>query len=384
MSFVRNLPGRGGALAVALLLGLAATHPVAAQTAKEAAARLAELEVKVRNEPVTAETLGDVQSISFGSRIAPMVSDEDIALFRFLPRLGSVSLDGLRGVSPVGLKHLVNVPELWRLSLRGSEITDAHVVVVGGLPGVRVLDLTANAAVSDAAMTPILRLPALTDLTLQNTGITDAGLAGLAGHPSLRSLGVGHTAVTDAAFEALGTIPTLQRISLANTAVTGAGFAHIAGLPDLQELGLMNTGVDDAAAVHIGQMAAMRRLFAWNTGLTDAGVAQLTGLGRLEVLYLDRTGLTDAGLAHLAGLPGLRTLWLNATAVGDAGMAHLAGLELTSVQINETAVGDAGLLTLAGIASLTSISARRSAVTEAGVEAALALPGRNPRLNISR
>ena len=58
-------------LASAAVLTFVAFTGVSAQTADEAAARFAELQVKVKNQPVSVETLGEVQSLSFGSAIAP-------------------------------------------------------------------------------------------------------------------------------------------------------------------------------------------------------------------------------------------------------------------------------------------------------------------------
>ncbi|MBK6467084.1 MAG: hypothetical protein IPF96_09650 [Rhodobacter sp.] len=65
---------------------------------------------------------------------------------------GYVALDNTLGLTPEGLAQLADVPELWKLSLRDSEMTDAHMAVVAGLSRVRGLDLTMNAGVTDAAM----------------------------------------------------------------------------------------------------------------------------------------------------------------------------------------------------------------------------------------
>jgi hypothetical protein len=51
--------------------------------------------------------------------------------------------------------------------------------------------------------------------------------------------------------------------------------------------------------------------------------------------------------------------------------------------VERTQVTDAGLLVLAAVPTMTSITTRRSQVTEAGVAAAMALSGRNERLRIS-
>jgi hypothetical protein len=65
-------------------------------------------------------------------------------------------------------------------------------------------------------------------------------------------------------------------------------------------------------------------------------------------------------------------------------MTYLTGLPLTSIQIGQTQVGDAGLLLLATIPTLTSVNASRSQITDAGVEAAMAVEGRNPSLRVSK
>ncbi|HJQ60201.1 MAG TPA: hypothetical protein VJ890_25070, partial [Vineibacter sp.] len=66
----------------------------------------------------------------------------------------------------------------------------------------------------------------------------------------------------------------------------------------------------------------------------------------------------------------LKTLWLSETAVTDAGMSALVDLPLTTIMLDETQVGDAGLATLTKISTLTSITARNSKITAAGVDAA--------------
>ncbi len=64
-------------------------------------------------------------------------------------------------------------------------------------------------------------------------------------------------------------------------------------------------------------------------------------------------------------------------------MATLARLPaLNWVAVERTRVGDAGIAALAANGAITSITAARSRVTRQGIEAALQVPGRNPRLQI--
>jgi hypothetical protein len=294
---------RRGIAALGAASVVLALRPAAAQGMDEVAARLAALEVRVRNQPVTAATLGEVQSISFGSRIAPQVTDADIALFRHPSRLGAVALDGLRGVTPDGLKGLGAVPQLWRLSLRGSAITDAHAAVVSQLPTVRVLDVSHNATLTDAAMPGLPGMRALTDLAVEGTAVSDAGIAALRGHPALQRVNISSTRATDACFESLAGIPTLQTLSLNGLQINGSGFRHLAGLRQLQELGLMNTQVDDAAAAHIGQIPLLVRLFAWHTRIGDAGLLVLAGIATLTSISSSRSRVTAAGVEAAMALP---------------------------------------------------------------------------------
>ncbi|MBK6468977.1 MAG: hypothetical protein IPF96_20745 [Rhodobacter sp.] len=211
----------------------------------------------MRNEPVTAETLGEVQSLSFGSAIAPQITDADIGLFQFLPRLGYVALDNTRGLTPEGLAQLADVPELWKLSLRDSEMTDAHMAVVAGLSRVRGLDLTMNGChrCRDARTGGDAGVDAL---TLDATGITDAGMAALEGNRTLQILYFARTGVTDAAFVALGTIRTLQTLAFNDTPVNGSGFEHLGGLTGLQEMGMMNTAVDNVAVWYLTKVPSLK------------------------------------------------------------------------------------------------------------------------------
>ncbi len=64
-------------------------------------------------------------------------------------------------------------------------------------------------------------------------------------------------------------------------------------------------------------------------------------------------------------------------------MAVLADTVVANLMIDQTAVTDAGLLTLATIPTLSYVSAWNTQITDAGIEAALALPGRHPDLRVS-
>lgn len=369
-------------LAVALL----ALMPMAgvAQSADAVAARLGELGVQWRSQPLTAETLIDVESVALMPRFAREVTDADMALFAHLPRLRTLALNNATNPGPEGLAQLAAVPSLESLSLRFAELRDDHVAALAGLEGLRALDLTGNRQFTDAALGLIAQNAGLVDLRLEDTAVGDAGMALLAGHPGLQVLWLGRTEVTDAAFSDIARISGLRRLSFQGaSAVQGTEVGALSVLTRLGELNLSQTGITDAALVPLGAMTQLRRLYLGQTAVSDVGLASLSGLVALEGLYIDETAVSDTGLANLAGLAGLRTLWASNTAITDEGVILLTGLSLTTLHLNETAITDAGLMTLASIGSLRNLSLRRTQVTEEGVAAAQAAPGANPRLRIA-
>jgi len=233
-------------------------------TPEAIAARLAELGVRVRNQPVTAADIPALQAVRISSPASQQVTDADCALFQHLPRLTSLGIVGARQVTPAGI----------------SEIAQCTTV--------RFLDLT-------------------------QTPVGDAWLEALSANRSVINLPLN-----------------------GSTGINDAGFAHLRRMEQLTDLGLVSQG-----------------------------------------------GMTDAGLANLSALGKLRTLWMNNTQVTDAGMETVARLPtLTWVAVGQTRVGDAGLLAIVRNPNISNVSGSRRRITQDGIAAAMAVPGRHPRLTV--
>ena len=101
------------------------------------AARLAELGVKVRNQPVTAADLANLQSVSISTPRSREVTDADCALFQHLPRLTSLDLGGANQLTAQGLGHIGRLPRLMFLDINSSTVGD---------PGLEALALVLVAA----------------------------------------------------------------------------------------------------------------------------------------------------------------------------------------------------------------------------------------------
>jgi uncharacterized membrane protein len=139
------------------------------------------------------------------------------------PALAAVRAAGF-SVEPVADgTHLLNVHATNAL----DRIDDAAVRVLEQVAAqVLWLDI-GGTRVTDAALESVARLPNVTRLRLQNTAVTDEGVARLAGLAHLESLNVFGTRVTDTALEPMAAMKSLRTVYVWQTGVTADGVARL-------------------------------------------------------------------------------------------------------------------------------------------------------------
>jgi Leucine-rich repeat (LRR) protein len=148
-------------------------------------------------------------------------TDATLVSLSKLPNVGAITIaDATRCTEP-GFEVLRELPDLQKLILRRSAVTDR----------------------SAAAITAIRPLQ---ELYLGESRITDAGLAGLKGHKHLRVLDLYQTAVTDKSVAILATVSKLEDLNLSGTKVTDKGLDSLAELKNLKLIRLHGTGVTRA------------------------------------------------------------------------------------------------------------------------------------------
>ncbi len=132
---------------------------------------------------------------------------------------------------------LSNLPQLQKLDLDGTLVTDSGLSNIKDLSHLRSLDLSFT-GVTDAGLAQLKNWPRLEALGLEGTNVTDAGLVNLRGLAELKWLALG-AKVTDAGLKNLESLTQLQTLILVRTNVTDAGLAHLKGcLTQLHELTL--------------------------------------------------------------------------------------------------------------------------------------------------
>ncbi|MCO6453910.1 MAG: hypothetical protein J5I93_01230 [Pirellulaceae bacterium] len=181
----------------------------------------------------------------------------------------------------------------------------------------------------------------LEELSLNGTQVTDAGLAHLAGLP-LRVLKLGRTQVDGTGFDALNA-RTLRFIQLGTTKVATEGWVRLARFESLTYLDVAGAKIGDSDLALLEKMPGLTFLHLGWTRVEGPGLAHVARLPNLQRLILMKSLVDDRAMAHLAGMRQLRMLNLQATAVGDQELSQLGQLSqlqeliLTDTQVSEPA-----------------------------------------------
>jgi internalin A len=244
-------------------------------------------------------------------------------------------------VTDDGLRQLAGLAAMETLGLEGTQVTGAG---FAGPGWAKLREIEApNAALSDAGLEAVGKLPALAVLRVDSCNVTDAGLHHLRNTKTLAELSLAGTKVTDRGLASLKGLDKLRALDVSKTAVQGSALAELPAAA-MRKLVLDSTRFDDTGAKHLARFTGLTTLSASDCPVTDAGliglkelkkltkvnlsgtkaadgVAKLLGtLPELEVATLDRTGLTDAGLRELVRAPRLRFVEARGTKVTKRGV----------------------------------------------------------------
>jgi Leucine-rich repeat (LRR) protein len=242
--------------------------------------------------------------------------------------------------------HIVSV------DLASTWITDADLARVAGLPQLHRLDLS-HTRISDVGMEYLKSLPAVSELNLYFAEfITDDSIASLKTWSRLERLDLRGTRVTSRVFEYLGHLTGLKSLDLSHTQIDDEGFEELAALTRLEDLAIGANRLSGACLSLLKGLPSLRRLDVggiqrvdsglWGIALTDDNLQRLADLTQLEALSLAGANLSDRGidrpgqpeairtelrdLSKLVKLVNLRTLDISGTPVSDDALRPLASL----------------------------------------------------------
>ena len=129
-----------------------------------------------------------------------------------------------------------------------------------------------NRRTKDEDVPMIVTAPQLEKLALWGSGITDAAIDSLLGSQSLVQIDLENTRITDAGLAKLATLPKLKSVDLRRaTRITNKGISALATMPNLTYLKILYTRVTDPALADLAKAKKLR--------LLDTRVATFQTLG---------------------------------------------------------------------------------------------------------
>jgi hypothetical protein len=183
------------------------------------------------------------------------------------------------------------------LEIEGEQVSDADLALAKDLPQTTVAVISAE-KLTPVGLKHLHDLPNLHGITLRGEAVTDGWLASLA-HLPLRRLWLFGTAINSAGWQHLAELPTLDELKIRDQPMDVAALQHLGGMPKLSELQLLNTSTTDAGLKHLSALKVLQLLDLTGNPVTDAGLEHLAGLQKLFKLDLTNTKVTKAGVQQL-------------------------------------------------------------------------------------
>ncbi|CAI7892614.1 unnamed protein product [Closterium sp. NIES-54] len=207
------------------------------------------------------------------------LSDTLLGHVATMTHLKHVHIDGSSGFTSDGIKELYFLPQLERLELKSSIVTDNTLDSIG-------------------------RVRTLKYLYLNRTEVTDSGLLHSTCLTSLKTL-----------------------ILYKCWKVICAGMVHVGRMTSLEELYLFGSGVKDEGLRFLTPLSRLKKLILLDT-ITDAGMEHIQCLTALEYLDFNNSVATEKGVKLLGRLPYLKQI----KAYGD-GFQTLLRIILPGVEV---------------------------------------------------
>jgi Leucine-rich repeat (LRR) protein len=272
---------------------------------------------------------------------------------------GAVIGVNLRGtwVNDVELIDIARLPNLQRLDLAHTRITDEGMLNLKSATGIRDLNLYYSEQITDQGMNAIKNWKQLKRLNLRGTRIANGTLEIVSHLPQLEALDIANTQVTDNGMDLLITLTNLKELALGRSRAGEAELSFLRMLPSLTSLDLSG-----ARPVPPDMGAAGRRPRPPTPPLPQKTIAALAELKNLRTLKLGFSGISAADLKALSVLSNVEKIGLEeCSLVNDAAAAELTnwkGLKYVDLQATKvTAQGiDALRQSKPGITILSTVN----------------------------
>jgi Leucine-rich repeat (LRR) protein len=233
---------------------------------------------------------------------------------------GQIIALNLRGtwVNDVELIDVARLPNLERLNLSHTRISDEGVRNLKAATKIRELNLYYAEQITDQGMSAIKEWKMLKRLDLRGTRISNGTLEILSHMPQLEALGIANTQVTDNGMEYLTSLTNLKELALGRSRVGEADLSFLRMLPSLTQLDL------SGARPVPPDMGNKRRRIPPQAVMPQKTVDALAELRDLRKLKVGYSGISSSDLKELSKLQNVSRLGLEACPrIDDSAVAIL-------------------------------------------------------------
>jgi len=226
------------------------------------------------------------------------------------------------------------------VNLRGSWLSDVDTIALARLPDLERLDLS-HTRISDEGMLNLKPAPKIRELKLfYSEWITDQGMTAIKDWKHLKRLDVRGTRVSDGTMEIVSKLTGLEALDIAHTEVTDLGLENLITLVNLKELALGRGRLSNSGLVALRMLPTLTSLDL--SGARPAPPDSPTARG-------GSSGIPDETLKAIAELKDLRVLNLGYAPISAEGLRTLGSLEKVEklglqgcARVNDAAVAEAG------------------------------------------
>jgi len=319
--------------------------------------------------PLTARTKLEVLRVSS----YPTLTDGSLQHIARLTNLHTLQLHGEK-VTDAGLSRLTGLTKLRELDVHATRADGEFLAALSQAP----LESLSVSRLSDDSAQQLKSFPNLTRLSIYDSPMTERGFAAIAGLRRLKTLRLRHCPnIAPSAFTQLARMHSLKDLDVVDTPVGDDTLALITNL-ELTRLALNSDNVSDTGMKHVCSILTLNQLeIGKKTRVSDHGLKHLWRLNRLNQFSLFSPLITGSGFSTLAELPRLYSLRLTSPALTDEAFGYLSETPLLNhLELgwsgSEKAAGltDTGLQLLGDKANFRhlSINIRGTKITSAGVD----------------
>jgi len=249
------------------------------------------------------------------------------------------------------------------VNLRGAWINDEEMIELARLPDLERLDLS-HTRISDEGMLNLKSAPKIKELKLfYSEWITDQGMTAIKGWKNLKRLDVRGTRIYDGTLEIVSHMPWLEALDIAHTEVTDVGLENLITLINLKELAVGRGRLSNPGLVVLRMLPTLTLLDlsggrptspdsprggGGGLGIPDDTLKAMLQLKEMRTMYLGFSSISPDQLRQLAALPKVEKLALQGCPrVDDNALAELAQWKsLKYLDVQEAPVTEKGLTAL--------------------------------------